>query len=562
MVTTNAEEEIVAGTTGGHGAERQGRSASPLAARQAAFDGPNSGESPGNGLAGSAQFASPAAESAFIAPGARLPGQAGGTDGDTSPNPIVRLAEPEADPAADAPIAPAFAGYLAGAGRLAVAWASDRSLRPSSVCGISLAIALAAAAWFTAGTTADSLYGTAALWLGYLVAAVGRAMAGQTAAQPLSGVASQTVASQTVASQTAASQTVASQTSVIRTPGPGAGPWRGRVLPGTQDWLASVGWCLAECLVYAGLAVGAIAAGSPRMWPVAIALIGLLAAHEVIGAYAAEPDPARDATSGIATGAVNILRRMPTGARVLLIGIVVPVWGPRAALLALLDWAVIALVFSVVGQARRARPEPETVRFLRDDGSLARVVGRLVRGNLLPLPPAVLGLAAVCTVAVLGLRNLPGVLVLGPALVMLLAAPGSSSEHAGRLDWLVPVLLLGAQVVYIAALGPAVGVPGPVTFALCAALLLRYVDLACRGRPVWLARQRQPGQPAAECGAWLGWEGRLLLLGLAAALGIATFAYVALTAYLGVLVGAKIVASGAAPRREYGSDRRGSGGRG
>jgi hypothetical protein len=542
MVATNAEEEIVAGTTGGRGAERQGRSASSRAASQAAFDGPSGGQSPGNGLAGSATFTSQAAEAALTAPGGSLPGQRSDTEPVTSPNPIVRLPEPEASPAPRLPIASAPAGYLTDATRLAVAWASDRSLRPGSVCGISLAICLAAAAWFTAGTTTDSLYGAAALWLGYLAASLSRAMAGQAGGQPPGASPS--------------------QTATIGTQGTGVGAWRGRVLPGAPDWLATVGWWAAECLIYAGLAVGAIAAGSPRMWPVAIALIGLIAAREVIGASDAEMDRTSEEAPGLASGAVNILGRMPVGARVLLIGIVAPVWGPRAALLVLLDWAVIALVFSMVGRVRTGTPEPETVRFLRDDGGLARLSGRLVRGNLLPLPPAVLGLGAVCTLAVLGLHNLPGVLVLGPALVMLLAAPGSSSDHAGRLDWLVPVLLLAAQVVYIAAVGPAVGVPGPVTFALCAALLLRYVDLACRERPVWLARQRQPGQPVAECGAWLGWEGRLLLLGLAAAAGIATFAYIALTAYLGVLVGAKIVASGAAPRKEYGSDRRGSGGRG
>jgi hypothetical protein len=41
----------------------------------------------------------------------------------------------------------------------------------------------------------------------------------------------------------------------------------------------------------------------------------------------------------------------------------------------------------------------------------------------------------------------------------------------------------------------------------------------------------------------LGWEGRMLLIGMAAAAGLATFAYLVLTAYLGVLVGAKIVTS-------------------
>jgi hypothetical protein len=225
--------------------------------------------------------------------------------------------------------------------------------------------------------------------------------------------------------------------------------------------------------------------------------------------------------------------RLPAGMRVALIAVVAPVSGPRAAMLTVLVCAGIAVLFGIISHARPADiRQVAVVLRLRDDGVLARQAGRIVRGNLLPLPPALLGFAAVITLAVLGMRNLTGLLVLGPALVMLLAAPGSSSDHAGRLDWLVPILLVGAQLVYIVALG----VPGPVTFALCAALLLHYIDLA------WPAA----GQSAvllAEHDSWLGWEGRMLFIGLAAAAGLATFAYLALTAYLGVLVGAKIVTS-------------------
>lgn len=500
----NAEEEIVAGTTGGQGAERSGRAASPRSSGQAVFGSP--------GSSGQPVFGSPPGGKAASAPAA------------------VGLPELPASPAAQGQERPAFAMYLAEARRLAAAWAVDLSLRPASVCGISMAITLSAAAWFTGGGGADSRNGAVALLAGYLVAAAGRALAGQ----------------RVQAGKAARAKTL---------------PARGRVLDGAPDWLATVGWGLPECAVYAGLAVGATAGGLVSVWPAAIALIGLIAAREVIGACTTDHGDRED-TWGIAGSALSIVQRMPAGARVLLIGVVAPVWGPRAALLTLLDWAVIAVIFSVAVQARRAEPVPSVVLGLRDDGALARRAGKLVRGNLLPLPPAVLGFAAVCTLAVLGLRNLPGVLVVGPALVMLLAAPGSSSDHARRLDWLVPMLLLGAQVVYIASLGSAVGVPGPVTFALCAALLLRYADLASPDRPVWLARRRRQGRPAAERGAWLGWEGRLLLVGLGAAAGIGTLAYAALAAYLGVLVGAKIVTGGAAFWKENGSDRRGAGGRG
>jgi hypothetical protein len=110
---------------------------------------------------------------------------------------------------------------------------------------------------------------------------------------------------------------------------------------------------------------------------------------------------------------------------------------------------------------------------LRDDGALARGLGSLVRGGLLPLPPAVLGLAAIATLSLVGLHNMAGALTIGPAIVMLLAAPGSGHPHNGRFDWLVPVLLLSSQLLYLSATGRAAGVPDPVIFALLAALLLR-----------------------------------------------------------------------------------------
>src|SRR5260370_1123663 len=129
---------------------------------------------------------------------------------------------------------------------------------------------------------------------------------------------------------------------------------------------------------------------------------------------------------------------------------------------------------------------------LRDDGVIARTLGTLVRGQLLPLPPAILGMAAVATFVLLGLHGLPSILIVGPALVMLLAAPGSSNRHSGRFDWLVPILLLGAQMLYVAAAGLASGVPGPVIFFLSGALLLRYAHLGFPGRPVRLVSPPQP----------------------------------------------------------------------
>ncbi|MGH3276392.1 MAG: DUF5941 domain-containing protein [Streptosporangiaceae bacterium] len=237
----------------------------------------------------------------------------------------------------------------------------------------------------------------------------------------------------------------------------------------------------------------------------------------------------------------------------------------------------------------------------RDDGTLSRWFGQLVRGQLMPLPPALLALVGVAMLARLGLRDLPGLLILAPAIVMLVAAPGASHRHDGRFDWLVPVVLQAAQYVYIAALGFAAGVPAPITFALCATIALHYADLGSLGSPVLRAvrragsprvtRQRavsarrlsarparprrsfqrllgehrsgreRPGreqaggeqprdrqragqrQATAELGTWMGWEGRMIVVGLGAAMGVAMFAYLALAGYLGWLIWGKIGAT-------------------
>jgi hypothetical protein len=237
---------------------------------------------------------------------------------------------------------------------------------------------------------------------------------------------------------------------------------------------------------------------------------------------------------------------MPAGGRVLLIAVAAPAWGPQAALLGLIVWGIAATGCSVAGlggdgiaavagpggdgiaAGEAARHDRAALVASRDDGAFARFLGRCVRGQLVPLPAALAGLAAVSMLAVLGLRNLPGIIALTPPVVMLLAAPGSSHAHDGRFDWLVPVLLQVGQYVYISALGFASGVAGPVIFALCATIAIRAADLAYRAETALPV--------AAGLGTGMGWEGRMLAAGLGAVLGIATFAYLALAAYLGVLI--------------------------
>jgi len=162
----------------------------------------------------------------------------------------------------------------------------------------------------------------------------------------------------------------------------------------------------------------------------------------------------------------------------------------------------------------------------RGDGALAHWIGGVVQGQLPPLPPLLVGLLVTCDLAVLGIANLPGALILAPVVAMLLAALGARHPHDGRLDWVVPSLLLAGEGVFLAGLGFARHVWLPVIFALLAAVVLRHADIAYRARA-------GRGVPDDKYG--LGWDGRMLVAGLAAVFGFVPFAYAVLTGWLWLL---------------------------
>ena len=182
------------------------------------------------------------------------------------------------------------------------------------------------------------------------------------------------------------------------------------------------------------------------------------------------------------------------------------------------------------GRPARGGPTAGDLVAARDDGPLAQRIGRVVQGQLPPLLPAVAGVTVTAVLAALGLRSLPGVLLLTPAVAMLLAALGADHPHDGRADWLVPALLQAGQYIYLAALAFALRVPAPATFALIAVIALHHMDLLYRHR-----YGVSPGPRVAVAG--LGWEGRMLVAGVGGLLGIETVFYIALAGYLGVLFG-------------------------
>jgi hypothetical protein len=370
--------------------------------------------------------------------------------------------------------------------RVAV-WASHRAVARTSVTGIELACALCAAVWFSAGTPLSALGGGAALGGGYLARRVG-----------------------------------------------------GQLTVGAfEGWLASTCALAGELAVYAGLAAGA-APGQPRVWALATAAAVLLGMRKVArlcrparpaAAGRPEPSPGDERAGPGRTLAVLAARLpgLPAGVRAVVITVTAAAYGTRMSLLVLTWWGAVALAWAVAGPRGPAPGQPPgplrpaDVVAARDDGPIAQFAGSLVRGQLVPLPPAVAGLTATILLATLGLHDLAGPVLLTPVAAMLLAAPGSAHPHHGPLDWLTPLVIQAGQYAYLAALGFAKGVPGPLVFALIGLVGLRQLDAAYRARhPL----------PAGDPRGGIGWEGRMLAAGVGAMLGVATFSYLALTVYL------------------------------
>jgi Family of unknown function (DUF5941) len=392
-------------------------------------------------------------------------------------------------------------------------WAAWRQLTPAALYGISLGLGLVAALWFAELAVHAKLLAIAALAGSFLFARTGSLLA-------------------------AASR-------------------EGRIRPVT-GWLGTASGLLTEFAVYAALAVSAGAgsatgldgtfggalqdtwvaafsgAGRAGVWRLAIAALLLLGIRKLAQlGYEQTAGPPGDLFPRSALRTVEQALTFPAGERYTVIVLTSVFFGPRLTFLVLLGWGGLAAGYLLAGQIARSvrapdaeRPGDGTLAAYRGDGVLSSWVGALVDGRLPPLPPLLVGLFVTGVLAALGLGNLPGILVLTPVEVMMLAALGARHPHDGRLDWLAPALLLTGEGVFLAALGLARGVTPWLVFTLLAAVVVRHVDLACRARAGL-------GIPADIYG--LGWEGRMLLAGVAATAGIVPLAYAALSGYLWLL---------------------------
>ena len=411
------------------------------------------------------------------------------------------------------------------AARHVARWALARELEPASLSGISLGLGLVAAVWFSAPTLAARGIGTAALAGAFVAGRAGALVAA-------------------------------------------SGRWTGPAL----DWLGTAISLVTEFAVYGALAFGAASAahdgaaypgldglwgnalrhtfaatwgggGSLGVWRLAMAAMGMLGIRrlaELCYDHAADTQRLHREVMRRIEQAITL----PAGERYAIIAVTAVLFGPRVTFLALLFLGTLAIVYvlasRVLGSAvmmavtHRGTPEPQPQQHdgiadlpaYRNDGLLSRWIGGVVQGRLPPLMPVLVGLMVACTLSALGLANLPGILVLTPVEGMLLAALGSWHPHDGRRDWLVPPLLLAGEFVFLAALGVSHNVAPVAVFALLGAVVLRHVDVGFRAR-------HRSGISADVLG--LGWDGRMLLFGLAALAGQAPLAYIAFSGYLWVL---------------------------
>jgi hypothetical protein len=315
----------------------------------------------------------------------------------------------------------------------------------------------------------------------------------------------------------------------------------GRMLAGVRTAVA-VEWGLAGCgmlaefMVYAGIA-GAVSlhvgaqlgvatnslngtfvaglggVGSAGVWRLAIMAVILTVLTAMVDVCVHGPE---------LPGSRLRLFGPPGDIRLPIACAAVLLFGARASFLVVLVLGVATLVVTIVDGTRRPVDRGE-LRGYRGDGRLAVWIGKWVEGKVPPLPPLLVGLLVTGVLAALGLGNLSGILLLTPAEAMLLAAFASWHPHDGRSDWLVPPLLQAGEYVFLAEIGYAGRVWPAMTFAVVAAVGLRHLDLAYRVRGGLANGIDRRG---------LGWEGRMIIAGIAAAVGIAPLAYTALAFYL------------------------------
>ncbi|MGC4855465.1 DUF5941 domain-containing protein [Micromonospora sp. DT4] len=331
-------------------------------------------------------------------------------------------------------------------------------------------------------------------------------------------------------------------------------------------WLDTMADRAKEYLVYAGLGFGVSHAGLGNGWALAIAAMTLQTVRHMTDTWygvlhdeaARRPRTATGASGGIGdrlnaastrvqadTGSLSYwLKRtvvFPIGERWALIALTVALFNPLVSLVAVLVWGGLAFAYTGALRTLRARwmwvPVLDTVdaTLHRDDGPLARrlpvvrPMGPLTLAVIAALGPAALLVAAGVGDAPAGLRWAVPVALL----VLLAGGLGAGAAHNGPLDWLVPAALRAAEYLFAIAVGVVGGAPGWLIFGYVFVLTVHHYDLTAR------LEKRQVAPPLHA--ATLGWEGRSVLLALAAITGIVSIGMATLGAYLLVVFVVSVV---------------------
>ena len=334
-------------------------------------------------------------------------------------------------------------------------------------------------------------------------------------------------------------------------------------------WLDTMADRAKEYVVYAGLGVGATQAGHRYGWALAIAAMTLQTVRHMTDTWygvlhdeaARRPRPA--ATGGgigdrlnaastrvqADTGSLSYwLKRtvvFPIGERWALVALTVALFNPWVSLIAVLVWGTLAFAYTGALRTLRARwmrvPVLGTVdaTLHRDDGALATRLPVLRRVAPLALAVvAALGPAALLVAALVAARSGDGAgdlvwLVPAALLMLLVGALGSGATHDGGLDWLVPAALRAGEYLFAIAVGVIGAVPPWLIFGYVFVLTVHHYDLTAR------LEKRQAAPPLHP--ATFGWDGRSVLLALAAIAGFAGIGMATLGTYLLVVFVASVV---------------------
>ncbi len=158
-----------------------------------------------------------------------------------------------------------------------------------------------------------------------------------------------------------------------------------------------------------------------------------------------------------------------------------------------------------------------TLRVYRDDGPLAELIGARIGRPLGAgeVPLALLAAALLAVVLATAERPLPELAIgLAVAGSVVLAAAGSQRPHAGRFAWVVPPLLRALEYAFLIRLTVLADPDAlPLCFALLAVLAFHHYDV------VYRLRQQGSAPPGWTRAVGGGWEGRLIVGALLAALG-------------------------------------------